>query len=247
MNWPWLKRANGLPLRGCSLAVLGTLLVGASNLDAQTIRPVLSEHRVKAQGRVELINPTLRPVDVVVDARSFTVDDRGELTDRPLDASIHVQLSAMSLRIPPQQGRFVFYKATADQLPAWFVLYAAFKRQASAETKGIEVQVELPHVVYLLPKQGVEASDIQVTVAEGRGQGGDIVLDVWNRGAAFGRVLSTELRGQGHTSSGPSFPIFPGGHRLVEVPWSSSVPPRTVVMKARDFKVDQRLAFNAPE
>jgi hypothetical protein len=244
---------NRQALRPFALLVFGVLVAGASNLGAQTIRPVLSEHRVKlsehgaqAEGRVELFNPTMWPVDVVVDARSFTVDDRGELTDSLLDGSIHVQLSAMSLRIPPQQGRFVFYKASADQLPAWFVLYASFRRPANADTRGIVVQVELPHVVYLLPKRGPAASDIYVAESTGRGEGGGLVLDVWNRGDAFGRVLTSELRGGGRTAIGPSFPIFPGRHRLIEIPWTASERPHSVVLKARDFKVNQPLAYDAP-
>src|SRR5436309_15441126 len=92
---------------------------------AQTVRPVINElvgNPVK--GRVEYVNDSLTPLNVVLEARSFTVSESGEITYRPLDAGVHLKLSATSFRIQPQQTYYVFYEASSPQVPAWFVIYA---------------------------------------------------------------------------------------------------------------------------
>ena len=63
---------------------------------AQTVRPVISELGNPAKGRVEYVNDGLTPLNVVLEAKSFTVSEKGELNYRPLDPDIHLKLSATS-------------------------------------------------------------------------------------------------------------------------------------------------------
>jgi hypothetical protein len=226
----------------CALLAIWILAGFAPRVSAQTIRPILSEFRTKANGRFELVNPTPYPLDVVIEPRSFVVDEDGELKDLPLDPAIHVELSAMSLRIPPQQSRFVFYKATADRLPAWFVLYANLRGPVRPELKGLDLQIELPHVAYLLPKEKLRNDDVHVRIATERSRDGIVVLDIQNSSGTFGRIYSMELKGPGRVVVGPSVPVFPGRHRFVEIAWDHSKPPQRVVLKTRDFKVELPLA-----
>jgi hypothetical protein len=223
--------------------VAAAVIVGsATALSAQTIRPILSEHRLKANGRFEIVNPSPYPVDVVVEARSFVVNEDGELRDLPLDPAIHLALSTMSLRIPPQQSRFVFYKAWAERLPAWFVLYANVRTPSRPELRGLNLQIELPHVAYLLPKEKLRSDDLQVRIATERSREGVVVLDIRNGGGTFGRIHTMELKSAARTAFGPSVPVFPNSHRFVEIAWTGSAPPRAIVLKTREFKVERSLA-----
>src|SRR5260370_876298 len=78
---------------------------------AQTIRPVISEYTAKvAKGSIELVNPGLTPLTVIIEPKSFSVSETGDITYRPLDRTIQLKLSAMSFQIPPQQSYFIFYE-----------------------------------------------------------------------------------------------------------------------------------------
>src|ERR1700692_2362137 len=108
-----------------TVAILGALFLVSSG-HAQAIRPVITEYTAKvAKGSFELVNSGLVPLSVIVESKSFTVSETGDIAYRPLDKGIQLKLSAMSFQIPPEQSYFVFYEARADVLPAWFVIYAS--------------------------------------------------------------------------------------------------------------------------
>src|SRR5208337_5614586 len=88
---------------GKLLAVAGAFLWIAGSVPAQTVRPVISELGNPAKGRVDYVNDSLTPLNVVLEAKSFTVSETGEISYRPLDPSIHLKLSTTSFRIQPQQ------------------------------------------------------------------------------------------------------------------------------------------------
>src|SRR3954471_93588 len=85
----------------------------ASATLGQTVRPVISELGNPAKGRVEYVNDSDTPLNVVLEAKSFTVSEKGEAEYRPLDPTIHLKLSATSFRIQPKQTFYVFYEASA--------------------------------------------------------------------------------------------------------------------------------------
>src|SRR5438045_2531331 len=190
-------------------STLCVLLLGA-DVCAQTVRPVINElvgNPVK--GRVEYVNDSLTPLNVVLEARSFTVSESGDITYRPLDPGVHLKLSATSFRIQPQQTYYVFYEATSPQVPAWFVIYANFTGFTFRTAQGMNVRLQLPHTVYLLPKTGVERPDIIVDRAELDPVANKVTLEVENRGDNFGRVLETQLDYNKKKQEAPEFPVFP--------------------------------------
>jgi hypothetical protein len=101
------------------------MLLGSSAF-AQTVQPVISEYQMKADGKFALTNGTLTPMVVVLEPKSFSITPDGQGVFRSLDQNIHVELSAMSARLEPGQTYYIFYKAGADQLPAWFTIYSTF-------------------------------------------------------------------------------------------------------------------------
>ncbi len=234
-----MSTLGSLARRAFGVVVL--VLVAASALSAQTIRPLISEFKSKARGKLQLVNDAAWPLRIYLEAKSFSVSEDGDIIDAPLDAGIHIKLSAMSLQIPPGQSRFVFYEATADRMPAWFVLYAVFTGFPARDFKGVSVQVELPHIVYLLPNDKLRQADLRVNLVEFRADEHKVVLDVENVGTAFGRILTTELRGQGTKVISPGFAMFPGRHRRLELSWTPDEQPDTAVLKSRDFTFDQSL------
>src|SRR5258708_32810341 len=67
-----------------------------SPLLAQTVRPLIDENVVKgpgknARGKIEYINDSLQPLNVLLDWISFTVADTGDLSYGPLCAGLHTK------------------------------------------------------------------------------------------------------------------------------------------------------------
>jgi hypothetical protein len=118
---------------------------------AQTVEPVISEYGVNADGKFALTNGTLIPMVVVLEPKSFSITPDGQGVFRPLDHDIHVDLSAMSARLEPGQTYYVFYKAYADRLPAWFTVYSTFS--SLQHGPSMDVRIMLPHTVYLYQKK----------------------------------------------------------------------------------------------
>jgi len=186
---------------------------------------------------------------VVLEARSFTVSETGELSYRPLDPSIHLKLSATSFRIQPQQTYYVFYEASAPPSPAWFVIYASFSGFPFRTAQGMNVRLQLPHTVYLLPKQRAEKADVHVVRAELNAAENKVVLEVENSGDNFGRVLQTELASGKKKKDAPGFPIFPHSKRILEVPLDPKSErdalPTEVSLQFDNFKVEEKLQAKA--
>jgi len=223
---------------------LFALVLGASGF-AQTVRPVISELSNPAKGRVEYVNDGLTPLNVVLEAKSFTVSETGEISYRPLDPGIHLKLSATSFRIQPKQTFFVFYEASAPPSPAWFVIYASFSGFAFRTAQGMNVRLQLPHTVYLLPRQKVEKAEIHILRADFDAAGNKVLLEVENTGNNFGRVLQTQLASGRKKQDAPGFPVFPHSKRILEVPLEAKVErdavPSDVSLQFENFKIEEKL------
>lgn len=226
--------------RGSVLGVLAGVLY-ASAAGAQTIRPLIAEFQREARGRVELVNDSDRPLNVIVEPRGFSVDDKGEMQDEPLPSHVHVKLSAMSFRLPPRQSRFVFYEATTDRAPAWFVLYANLTGFPTRGVTNLNVQLELPHIVYILPRDQWKNGDLRVRDIDVRRETGTLLLTVENNGQAFGRIAGLRVQGARQRVNVPGFPLFPGGRRRIEIEWKPDDEPETAVVDARSFSFEQKL------
>jgi hypothetical protein len=222
------------------------LLLSAGAI-AQTVRPVISELSNPAKGRVEYVNDGLTPLNVVLEAKSFTVSEKGEISYRPLDREIHLMFSATSFRIQPKQTFYVFYEASAPARPSWFVIYASFSGFPFRTAQGMNVRLQLPHTVYLLPKQRVEKADVRVLRAELNSTDSKVVLEVENTGGNFGRVLQTQLANGRKKEDEPGFPMFPHSKRIVELPLEAKADnvPDAVSLQFENFKVEEKLRTQA--
>lgn len=212
---------------------------------AQTVRPLINELGNPAKGRVEYVNDGLTPLNVVLEAKSFTVSETGEISYRPLDPDIHLTLSTTSFRIQPQQTYYVFYEASSPKSPSWFVIYAAFSGFPFRTQQGMNVRLELPHTVYLLPKGTVERADVIVSRAELHPEENKVVVEVENQGENFGRVFETHLVYTKKKQEAPGFPIFPHSKRILEIPLNEKAEgenvPTEVSLQFQKFKLEQKL------
>ena len=121
------------------------------------------------------------------------------------------------------------------------------RRGSSARAfSGLNVQLELPHIVYVLPKEHWKASDIRVEPVELNQPAHTLIVTVENRSSSFGRIGGLEIRGATHKVQGPGFPLFPGGRRRLELQWDADEAPDAVVVKSQDFSFERKLG-TAPE
>jgi hypothetical protein len=230
----------------------GTLcyLLPSLTAAAQTVRPVINELGNPAKGRVEYVNDGLTPLNVVLEAKSFTVSETGEISYRPLDPDIHLKLSTTSFRIQPQQTYYVFYEATSPKSPSWFVIYAAFSGFPFRTSQGMNVRLELPHTVYLLPKGTVERADVIISRAELNPSENKVTVEVENQGDNFGRVFGSQLVYGKKKQEAPGFPVFPHSKRILDIPLAEKAEgenvPVEIALQFQKFKIEQKLQRSGP-
>lgn len=230
-------------VRRVFLTVLGLATLFSALAAAQTVRPLIDENVVraagkKASGKIEYYNDSLQPLNVTLEAKSFTVSPTGDISYRPLESGMHLKLSEMSFRIPPRQSHYVFYQAWADKLPSWCVLYAAFSGFRQRTPQGFLIQVQLPHTIYLLPKRRLQKAELTIVRAQYLPQSRKVVVRVANSGEAFGRVLEADVQGQKAKATQGGFPLFPNSERQVEIPWQSAAVPGKVVLHFERFTME---------
>lgn len=221
----------------------------ARPLFAQTVRPLIDENVVKgpgkkASGRIEYVNDSTQTLTVTLEAKSFTVSDTGELSYRPLDPSIHDKLSAMSFRILPKENYFVFYEASADKLPSWFVIYATFGGFKERTDEGFRIQIQLPHTIYLLPKEELRNGELTIKTAEYHPTEKKVIVRVENSGPSFGRVLEADITSAREHATQSGFPVFPVSERQIEIPWEGPSIPARLLLRLAHFHLEQ--AVNDP-
>lgn len=214
------------------LALTTLLFAGAH---AQTIQPVISEYTGKASGKMAVTNNSAQTMVVLMEPRSFSLDERGKGKVRALDAGIHVHLSNTSVKLAPGQTGYVFYEATADMLPAWFTLYATFTSPKHGDS--LDLRIMLPHTVYLYQKEPLRLPDVAVEKAIFDAGGEKVVMDVRNVSTGMGRVQSVRVVGGKDSADATSFPLLPGMTRHVEIPWTGRVAPEQLVLRFEHFKL----------
>jgi len=226
--------------RRVRLASLLVLLGILRPLGAQTVRPAVVEYPNQARGKFELVNESLFPLTVVLEPRGFHVEPSGELIEEPLDTTrVQVKISAMSFRIPPRETYTVFYEATTKAFPAWFLISSTL---TGARTQtGLNIRIELPHVVYMLQPQPLRRADVAVHAFEFDTVAKRVRVELENTSAALGRVLSSEVSASGaKTIPGGAFPLFPHSRRTLEIPWSGDATPEKLVLRFANFTVEER-------
>lgn len=198
-------------------ALLGwlTILALAAGAEGQSLSPPIAEYRVKANGMLELRNNGDAPLAAVLELRGFSVDRQGSLRYGPLAPGVSVQLGANSFTIPPHQGHYVFYKASAMRLPAWFAIINTLA-QAAPVTRGIRINIILPHFAYIYQKSKLRKDDLMVRVLPGD-KSGEYALEVQNVSEKLGRVKQVQAKGFEVNSVYGGFPLFPGETRRVSL------------------------------
>jgi hypothetical protein len=226
--------------RRVRLASLLVLLGFVRPLSAQTVRPAVVEYPNQARGKFELVNESLFPLTVVLEPRGFHVEPTGELIEEPLDTTrVKVKISAMSFRIPPRETYTVFYEATTKAFPSWFLISSTL---TGARTQtGLNIRIELPHVVYMLQPQPLRRADVAVHAFEFDTVAKRVRVELENTSAALGRVLSSEVSASGaKTIPAGAFPLFPHSRRTLEIPWSGDATPERLVLRFANFTVEER-------
>jgi hypothetical protein len=233
-------------IRRASIA-LGALacLAAPGALAAQSVSPPIAEYQQRARSSFQLINSGIFPLSVVLEVRGFSVTERGEVEDAPLDTTkVHVKLSAMSFRIPPRGTYTVFYEATADSLPAWFNILSALT--GTRTENGLNVRILLPHVVYLNQKEPLRKEQVAIRAFELDTAARKLRVELENLGPNLGRVQQVSAAA-GKTISPPSagFPLFPHAHRWTELDWPGPEAPERLTIRFARFSLDTLLSATA--
>ena len=219
------------------LALLRCLVPGGV-AHAQSVSPPIAEYREKARGAsFNVSNQSVFPLTVVLQVKGFVVDEDGELRDVPLDTTrVHVKLSVLSFRLQPRQTYTVFYEASTDSAPAWFNIWSGIT--GARTDAGINVRIELPHVVYLNQRERLEASDVRLVSAVHRPGDHRVTIELENVSPRIGRARSIMVSAPGtKTTDGPAFPLFPNSRRRVVVPWEAVAPPTRVEVRFDGFRL----------
>lgn len=232
-------RRNPIHLLTTALALAGAC-AAASRSSAQTVRPVIVEYKGHhIHGKFDLVNDQLLPVNVIVEAKSFDVTEQGDPVYRPLDPSVKLHLSEMSFRIPAQQSRTIFFEACSESLPAWFTIFSTFA--GMPKHKGISIEIDLPHTVYMLPKEPLSPVDVKVESAVWDSTAKSVSLSLRNLGGRLGRVEDALVAAKKEKREAGSFPLLPRATRKVVIPWDAPVPPQTYRLKFQRFTVEDSL------
>jgi len=213
-------------------------LMVVSACAAQTIRPVLSEYRNKAEGRFEVVNDMFTATNVVLEAKGFTVDEGGAIKYVPLPPEIKLKLSDKSFRLAPKAKRTITYSATAAQMPAWFVIYADVAGAPVKKTSGLSVQVMLPHTVYILPDKDADRQELTIASATFDPATKTLALKVTSGSANFARVELTQVKTNDGTLEARGFPVFPKSTRRIEIQVAGDKVPQKVTLQFGKFELD---------
>ena len=221
-------------------SILWALVLGVSASTAghtQTISPPVEEYTERASASFQVTNTTLTPLVVVLDVRGFTVDEAGTLLDTPLDTGrVKVQLSEMSFRLPPRASRTIFYDARANGGPAWFQVIATFTGARAAN--GLNLRIELPHVVYLNQRTALGRADVVVRSARFDPSAKMVTVELENVSERLGRVQELAVAGGDASASGAAMPMFPKSRRRAQVAWAANTPPTRISAKFDGFTVE---------
>jgi hypothetical protein len=232
---------TSLRSRGFLLLLGGSCLVSAQIVAAQSVSPPIAEYQERTRSSFQLQNASIFPITVVLEVRGFTITERGEVVDVPLDTSrIHVKLSEMSFRLPPRGTHTVFYEATSDSLPTWFNILSAMS--GSRTDNGLNVRILLPHVVYLNQKQPLRREEVAIRALEFDPRAKKALVQLENLGPNLGRVYQlTVADGRNSSQPGAGFPLLPRRRRWAEVSWESATPPTRLMVRFSRFTIDTTL------
>ena len=214
------------------LAAVSSALLPVT-VSAQSVQPVIAEYTDHAAGSFQVTNTTLVPMAVVLEPRSFSIEEDGRGVFRELDPAIHLELSASSLRLEPKQTATVFYRASAESAPAWLCIYATFT--PFHPSPGINVRIMLPHTVYLYQHHPLFREALRVESLAYDAEHHQVICEIVNDGRDAGRAESVNISGPHSHAVGAGFPLLPHSSRRLTVEWTGAQPPDRVEIAFPNF------------
>ena len=216
------------------------LFITITSIAAQSVAPVIVEYSGNAEGKVAVTNDSLSTMVVVVEPRSFDINAAGRGIFRPLDDSIHLQLSSRSKVLEPKETFYIFYKVKAERLPAWFTIYASFSKVQ--HSNGLDMRIMLPHTVYLYQKTPLSRTDVSVQNIAYNPTTKKLTGNITNNSFALGRVQMLHATGAHASTDSAGFPLLPGASREIEMDWKDAVPPTSIELRFEHFSLKQPVA-----
>jgi hypothetical protein len=232
-----------LKARAVLLALGISAAAGAQSVDP----PIAVLDGAHVRGSVVISNPTIFPFSWVLEPKQFTVACGGDVAFAEIDTSrIHLRLSSMSGRLAAKQRATIFYEVTVDSIPSWFAIVVGF--YANKPEKGLNVKMEIPHIVYLMQREKVRAADVAITSAQFDSTDKRLRIRLENHSGKLTRV--TELLGV--TASGKEYsidacPLFPNAAREFTFTWPDASPPVKVIARFAGFSIDLRVTSSPPD
>ena len=222
-------------------AILLAVMV-AGSAGAQSVNPpiaIFDGGSLRARGSFIIDNPTLYPITWIVEPKQFAVACAGDILFAPLDtARLTARLSAMSGRLGARQRTTVFYDVQSDSVPAWLAFVVALA--SGRPEPGLNIRLEIPHVVYLMQKEHAVASDVSIAKAEYDSSTKRLGVQVVNNSPKLTRI--TELVGvtaRGREHALDACPLFPGATREFDLAWPDPDPPVRVLVRMQGFTLQQ--------
>jgi hypothetical protein len=217
-----------------SLSVLSAASAGL-RCSAQSVQPLISEYTERASGSFDVTNTSTAPNVVQLEPKSFTITRDGTGEFHALDSSIHLELSMTSIRLEPKQTAHVFYKVSAENVPAWLCIYASFS--PLKRTSGVNVRIMLPHTIYLYQKQPLQKTALEVGNVYYNAATHKVTAEIINTSPNAGRAASVEVSGHDAFTSEGGFPILPHQTRMLSIDWTSPQEPRNLSIDFEHFSV----------
>lgn len=217
------------------LFALTLTAVDASETRGQSVQPIISEYSGRADGVFEVTNSGITPEIVLFEPKSFDVLPDGSGVFRTLDSGIHLDLSATSVRLEPQQTARIFYKVRSDRLPAWLCIYAAFTSLKRSE--GMNVRIMLPHTVYVYQKDKFPRDALHVSNARFEPAQHRIVCDLENVSDFATRAEQIEVIAAHDSAEQGGFPVLPQHKRTLSIEWKSDHTPEQLLLHFPRFDI----------
>jgi hypothetical protein len=215
-------------VRTLILIVISGLFV--STISAQGISPLIQQipanRNNRATGQFTVTNTGIQPLATVLEAKSFSVDETGQMETHDLDRSIHLRLSEMSAKIPPSAVHVFNFEVVCDHAPCWFQIYSS-NGEARAVKRGVGVRIMLGETIYVYQSLLVRG-DVVTAWRDPQ----TLVLE--NHGDSFGHAKDVQVRYDGKTVGGHTFPLFPHSRRIIHFDRA----PQKVSIVFEKFKLD---------
>jgi len=181
-------------------------------------------------------------MNVSVEAVNFEVGTDRKVVRAGLDPHTHVKFSRSGIRIGPKDSVHVFFDASADTYPAWFMIYATF--MSANPHSGIKNALMLGHPVYMYQKESIPQGDITLKKVTFDPATHMLRVFIENHGDKLARPVMSfpQLRDNQYRLT--LYPVFPRKTTttyfdLSKLDVLKDVVPKTVVVEFDRFKLTE--------